>query len=159
VLSVETTTGQFDLLLGPQTEGPILKRDTSINNDNEALYDSWMTLGSIVLCESGEVAEVAHIALSTAFVGNRPTVGMLYDEINPTANNDFDLLEWTSVDPPLLHESETLYSDRYSTLQDGVCPKCTHCQIKIDWGSQDAPDELFTHTIYGAKFGERREAM
>jgi len=159
VLSIETSTGQFDLLVGPPAGGgPILKRDTTTNADNGQLYDAYMTLGNIVLCESGEVAEVAHVALDSIRVGDRPTVGMLYNEIAATTTNDFDTLTWTSVDPPNLDESETMYSDRYSTLQDGVCPKCTHCQIKIDWGSQNYPDELLSHTLYGAKFGERRQA-
>jgi hypothetical protein len=159
VQSIETTTGQFSLLVGPGAAGgPILMRNTSVRTDNGATYPSWMTLGNIVLCESGEVAEVAHIALDSIRVGDRPTVGMLYDEISTTSTIDFDILEWTSVDPPLLSESQTLYSDRYTTLQDGVCPKCEHCQIKIDWGAQDAADELLSHTLYGAKFGERRQA-
>ena len=156
--AVETSTGKFDLLIGPAVNGPILKRDTSINNDNGALYPSSMTMGNIVLCESGEVAEVAHIGLDSMKEGDRPTVGMLYGEIKTTANIDFDTLVYTSVDPPTLDESETLYSDRYVTTQDGVCPKCTHCQIKIDWGSQDVPDELLGHAIFGAKFSERKQA-
>ena len=159
VLSVETATGQFNLLVGPPAAGgPILMRDTSVNTDNGVTYPAWMVMGNVVLCESGEVAEVAHIALDSILVGDRPTVGMLYSEIAPSEFIDFDTLEWTSVDPPNLDGSATLYSDRYSTLQDGECPKCTHCQIKVDWGEQDAPDELLSHTIYGAKFGERRQA-
>lgn len=140
--------------------GPILMRDTSVYTDNGETYgegNCFGTLGNVVLCQSGEVAEVAHIQLMSMRVGDRPTVGMLYDEIAESATIDFDVLEYTSVDPPTLAESESLYSDRYTATQDGVCPKCLHCQILIDWPDQDVGDELLSHTIYGAKYGERKE--
>ena len=158
VQSVETATGKVSLLVGPSSSGPILMRDDTVNADNGELYESWMTLGNIVLCESGEVAEVAHVALDAMRVGDRPQVGMLYGEISTTPTLDFDMLDYTSVDPPGLEESQTLYSDRYTTLQDGVTPKCRHVQILIEWPPQNVPDELLAHAIYGAKFGERRQA-
>jgi hypothetical protein len=160
VQSIETDTGIRNLLIGPpQAGGPILMRDLTVFNDNNAVYSQcYTTIGSITLCESGEVAEVAHIALVSMRVGSRPTVGMLYSEISETATIKFDELEYTSVDPPTLEESETLYSDRYTTLQDGVTPKCDHCQVRITWPQQSVPDELLSHTLYGAKFSERRQS-
>lgn len=161
VQSVETATGVRNMLIGPSAtagSGPIVMRDITVFSDNFTSYaESYVTIGNIVLCESGEVAEVAHVALISMLVGDRPSVGMLYGEIAETANIFFDTLEYTSVDPPNLEESETLYSDRYTTLQDGVCPKCDHCQIKISWPRQEVADELLSHTIYGAKYSERRE--
>jgi len=160
VQSVEVATGEFELLVGPAGEGPILKRDTSVFSDKGFTYGEgqcYGVIGSIVLCQSGEVAEIAHIELDSMRVGDRPQVGMLYNEIAETSDIDFDVLDYTSVDPPTLDESETLYSDRYVTSQDGVCPKCTHCQILINWPDQPDGDELLAHVIYGAKWGERRE--
>lgn len=157
VQSVETATGQFNLLVGPQTSGPILVRDTSVHTDNEVPYPSYATIGNVVLCESGEVAEIAHAQLDSIRVGDRPTVGFLFGEINETPNVSFDELDYTSEDPPLLPDSETLYSDRYVCLQNGECPKCTHLQMRITWPVQDDPDELLSHTIYGAKYSERKE--
>jgi hypothetical protein len=159
VQSIETATGIMNLLVGPFSNGPILVRDINRFNDNGTVYSkSYTTIGSLSLCESGEVAEVAHIALVSMRVGARPTVGMLYGEIAETTNVKFDELIYTSVDPPTLDEAETLYSDRYVTSQDGVTPKCDHCQIRITWPPQSVADELLTHTLYGAKFSERRQA-
>lgn len=157
VQSVEVATGKMALLIGPSGTGPILMRDPSTWADNGQVFPSYITLGNVVLCQSGEVAEVAHVCLDAYRQGDRPQVGMLYDEIAETPNIGFDMLDWTSVDPPTLAESETLYSDRYVTSQDGECPKCRHVQIKIEWPAQDAPDELMGHAIFGAKFAERRQ--
>lgn len=156
VQSVEVTTGKSALLIGPHSSGPILMRNLAVSTDTDVTFPSYITLGNIVLCESGEVAEVAHVALDAYRQGDRPQVGLLYDEINETPDIGFDMLTWTSDDPPTLQESETLYSDRYVTLQDGVCPKCRHVQVKVVWPAQDAPDELMAHAIFGAKYDERR---
>ena len=140
--------------------GPILMRDTSVFTDNGKTYgegNCYGVLGNVVLCQTGEVAEVAHIELDSILTGDRPQVGMLYDEIAESATISFDMLDYTSVDPPTLSASETLYSDRYVTSQDGECPKCTHCQILISWPDQAVGDELLSHAIYGAKYGERKE--
>lgn len=157
VQSIEIATGKMALLIGPSSNGPILMRDLSTFADNGQVFPSYVTLGNIVLCQSGEVSEVAHVCLDAYRQGDRPQVGMLYDEIAETANISFDMLDWTSADPPTLPESETLYSDRYVTSQDGECPKCRHVQIKIDWPAQNVPDELMGHAIFGAKFAERRQ--
>jgi hypothetical protein len=42
-------------------------------------------------------------------------------------------------------------------LQNGFCPKCENFQLKIDYGSQNAPDELLKFAVFGAKFGEREQ--
>ena len=153
-----TETGYIEF--APTPSGPILKRDFSVFTDNGQTYgvgNCFGTLGNVVLCQSGEIAEVAHVELTSTLVGLRPQVGMLYGEIRETATIEFDMLDYTSVDPPTLAEPESLYSDRYVTSQDGVCPKCVHCQILISWPDQPDGDELLSHTLYGAKYAERKE--
>lgn len=120
-------------------------------------YPSWDVKGNIVLCQSGQVAEIAHIGLKSMAVGARPIVSLLLGEVSPTQQTPFDPLEITSTDPPDLPPPETMYSDRYSALQNGVCPKCDNFQLRVDYGSQNAPDELLMYEVYGAKHAERRQ--
>jgi hypothetical protein len=50
-----------------------------------------------------------------------------------------------------------MYSDRYTALQNGIAPKCDNFQLKIDYGSQNSPDELLMFSVYGAKHAERKQ--
>ena len=128
-------------------------------------YPSWDVKGSIQLCETGEVAEIAHIALVSAAVGARPTVSLLLDEIQAGVTVEgrttaFDVLDLDAThheDPPNLEPSITMFSDRYSALSSGTTPKCKNFQLKIDYGSQLAADELLEFAIYGAVSKERKQ--
>lgn len=166
VQSIETSPGINQLLIGPGgSGGPIRFRDDSKSADWVGApdtgayepYASWDVKGNIVLCSSGEVAEIAHVALKSAAQGARPKVSLLLGEIKATTQTPFDDLEPTSTDPPDLEPSLTYYSDRYVALQNGVCPKCDNFQLKVDYGVQDFPDELLMFAIYGAKHAERRQ--
>lgn len=157
VQSVETAIGSDSLLIGPESDGPILKRDTATNADNGTAYSSYITIGNIMLCESGEVAEIAHIGLQSMAIGQPPQVGLLLGEIHSTAEVPFDLLQPTSADPPTLPEAQTLFNDRYVAMQNGVCPKCMHFQLLLNYPTINAADELLAHTIYGAKHSERKQ--
>jgi hypothetical protein len=161
VQSVETSPGINQLLIAPASSGPILFRDSTVRQDYVSgayvSYPSWTVKGNIVLCQSGEVAEIAHIGLKSMAVGSRPLVGLLLGEIAATTATPFDTLQITGNDPPELPPSQTLYSDRYTALQNGVCPKCDNFQLKIDYGAQNAADEELVFSVYGAKHSERRE--
>jgi hypothetical protein len=169
VQSVETAPGVFNLLIGPASSGPILFRDTTVNadwyEDEYQNFESYDVKGSIGLCESGEVAEIAHIGLKSVAVGARPTVSLLFDEIaaGVTVNgltSAWDVLPLGSgrhEDPPNLEPSISMYSDRYLANQSGECPKCENLQLKVDYGSQNYPDELLKFAIYGATFKERKQ--
>lgn len=162
VMSVETSPGVQTLLIGPKVSGDTLFRDDTVNADNGVPYDDcFVTIGNVVLCETGEVAEVAHITLDSIKVGTQPTVGLLFGEIAATSAVPFDMLEVTSSDPPLLGEngaqSQTLFSDRYVAMQNGVCPKCRHLQLMVQWAVENAPNELLGHSIFGAKHAERKQ--
>lgn len=166
VQSVEVAPGINKLLIAPYGGGPILMRDPSVSTDwvfnavgsQKAFpFPSYQTIGSITLCESGEIAEVAHIAIKSTAVGAKPSVAVLFGELAATADVPFDVLHVTAPDPPDLPPSKTIYSDRYSTMQNGVCPLCEHLQLKIDYGMQAYPDELLKHSIYGAHHAERKQ--
>ena len=164
--SVETSPGVSTLLIAPYGGGPILKRDPTVTTDwiSNAVgstktfsYPSYLTIGNIVLCQSGEIAEVAHIALKSMAVGAKPTVSLLFGELASTPAAPFAELEWTANDPPDLPPSQTIYSDRYTAMQNGVCPLCDNLQLRIDYGIQGVADELLVHSIYGAHHAERKQ--
>lgn len=169
VQSIETAPGIFNLLIGPATTGPILMRDPAQTGDwNGAAFiafPSWDVKGSIGLCETGEVAEIAHIALKSIAVGARPTVSILLDELaagvtvegETTAWDVLDLDAGRHEDPPNLAPSITMYSDRYKALANGTTPKCQNFQLKVDYGSQLAADELLAFAVYGATSKERKQ--
>jgi hypothetical protein len=161
VQSIEVSPGQSLLLIGPPgTLGPILFRDDTVNTDwngGPQPYPSWDVKGNIVLCQSGEVAEIAHIALKSIAIGQRPIVSLLLGELSASTAAPFDVLQQSAADPPILPPSITMFSDRYTAMQNGVCPKCDNFQLKIDYGVQNVPDELLFFSVYGAIHKERRQ--
>lgn len=160
VQSIETAPGVFNLLLAPAAggTGPLLARDTTgtIFQDNGTSYPAWDVKGSIVLASSGEDAEVAHVALKSAAVGGRPAVSVLLGEIATTATKPFVALLRSDNDPPLLDPSGSYFSDRYK-IQGGQTELCDTMQLKVDYGVQNAADELYMFSIYGAKHAERKQ--
>lgn len=161
VQGVETEPGVTQLLIGPQTPGPILFRDSAVTSDFTQgatnPYQSYDVKGCIQLCLSGEVGEIAHVHVVSMPQGARPLVGLLFGEILPTTQAPFAWFERTSSEPPNLPASQTLYSDRYTMLSKGVTPKCLFFQLGMDYGQQDFPDETLMFSIFGAKYAERKQ--
>jgi hypothetical protein len=156
VQSVETAPGVNNLLIGPRISGPILRRDTATATDDGTVFDAWAVIGNIELCQPYELAEVAGVVLDAAKVGTAPVVGVLFDEIEPTLEKPFIMLRKTGNDPVLLRASQTLTSERFSTMQTGHATDCRHMQLMVGFGVQDAPSELLAHAIYGKRKAERK---
>lgn len=148
--SMETAPGQKLLLLGPKVSGPILFRDPTVNTDNGVTFPWFPIIGSIVLAQPGQVAELAFFTLESRRVGTRPTMGVLLGEIDGPITGTFDTLRMTRQDPTLLKQSKTLYNDRYAMMQNQQTALCRHLQIRIDYLAEDAANELLTYTIFGA---------
>lgn len=160
VQSVETSPGNYQLLIGPASSGPILKRDATINNDNGTLYDSYDCKGVNLLCTTGQEAEVSHISAKSAAVGARPIVSVLMNEIAASTQRPYIKLGLgtKSNDPPRALPSVSVYSDRYVGLQQGT-PLLGDCMItKFDYGTQDQPDELLDWGYYATVKDEREES-
>ena len=82
VQSVETVPGTHKLLVGPQTSGPILVRDYSTYTDNGSSYDAWAVLGSLVLAQPGQLAEVESFTTDSRAIGTPITLKIQLDEIS-----------------------------------------------------------------------------
>src|SRR5947209_18192809 len=146
VQSVEVSPGSHKLLVGPASSGQILKRDLSTNTDNGATYAHNAIVGSIVMAQPGQLAELAFITLDGIRTGTRPTIGVLLGEISGA----FEVLTQNCQDPPNLPASATLYADRYYLAQNSAPPLCRHLQIMFSYAAEDAANELLTYTIFGA---------
>lgn len=154
VQSVEVAPGDFRLLIGPATSGqPILERDKTgtVWEDNTTAYPAWDVKGVTLLCSTGQVSEVAWIATKSTAAGSRPEIGYLMNEIKPTNQNPFIILQPTNQDPAILPPSETAYCDAYNCQQNGAIPRGDCISLKFDYGSQDYGDELLDFQIYGSK--------
>ena len=161
VQSIETSPGAFNLLIGPQTAGPILMRDTtgSVWDDNGTAYPSWDAKGVNLLCSTGQWAEVAHISAKSKAVGARPIVSVLLGEIAPSVQRPWNVLDVTSPDPADTPRSLSVYSDRYGLAQNGVADTSDCILTKFDYGSQAFGDQLLDWGIYATSEDERKEEV
>ena len=158
VQSVETSPGEFELLIGPPAGGgPILKRDLTVNTDDGVPYPVKTRFGSVVVAQPGELAALAWMTLEAANQGTAPALSVMLSEINPVPNGiDFEDVPRTRQDPPNLPPSVSLYSNRHSLMQNQNPTWCRHFQFEIDWPAEDAANELLTFTIFGQLWQEMR---
>lgn len=163
IQSVEVSPGTTRLLIAPAatTTGPILMRDPTgtVFNDNGVQYPAWDAKGVTLLCTTGQWATVSHISTKSRAVGARPLVSVLLNEIQPTPEHPYSILDLSdkSNDPPRNPRSLTAYSDRYDLAQNGVEMTGDCLLTKFDYGEQDEPDELLDWNIFASVQEEREE--
>jgi len=150
VKSVEVTPGVHKLLLGPASSGPILMRDNSVFTDNGTPYTAFATVGSIVLAQPGQLAELKFLTTESTTGGTAPTVSVLLDEISGT----FESLPVGVSDPPFAPGSSTVNALRYYFSQGASPAFCRHLQIKFTWATENAQTSLMTYCINGASHEE-----
>lgn len=147
--AIETSPGIHQLLFG-QSNGAILARSINVFTDNGSTYTGYLTLGSIVLAQPGQLAEVESITLELMQTGTVPTVGVLLDEIAPAS---FETLSDYVSDPPMLPDSATVMSKRWYLLQGHQAILCRHMQTQISFIAEPYRNELLTFSIFGALQG------
>lgn len=152
VQSVEVTPGVHRLLLGPVTTGNILQRDLTVFADNGTPYSAYAVVGSAVLTQPGQVAQVAHIVTDCVHVGSPISIGILVDEALPYYTGPIDILKNWETDPPNLPTSKSFYSQRfYLSDEPDVLATMRHCQIVVQFSPADTVmNELLTLTLFGA---------
>lgn len=151
IRSTEVSPGVHKLLLGPVTSGPILNRDLSVNTDNGSVYaECFADIGSIVLAQPGQIAELGFITTDSIALGTRPTIAVLLDEISGT----FEELTHFEDDPPQLEPSQTTYAQRFYLAAGDNPALCRHMQIRFEWPQEDSPNELLSMTLYGGFLAE-----
>jgi hypothetical protein len=144
VVSVETSPGVHQLFVG-QNNGTVLVRNLSTFTDNGSNYSAFLTIGSLVLAQPGQLAEVSSINLELQKVGSVPSVGILLDEIAggfETLNNSVD-------SPAVLTPSKTVFSKRFDLAQGNDAALCRHMQVKVSFPTESFKNELLTLSIFG----------
>ena len=154
VQSVEVTGGSHALLLAPSSSGPILKRDLSVVTDNGTPYYANVTIGSLVLAQPGQMAEMSFVTLDykgEAAGGSAPFVFALLDDTQGVFENLYSGVN----DPPTLPPSTYTVGNRYYFSLGGKPAWCRHLQILLQWNNTATFDEIRSFTLYGAHHQEK----
>lgn len=146
--SIETTIGNWALLVGrPTGSGFILQRDTTLYQDDGSSYGANAIVGSLVVAPPRQVANIASVLIDAPVVGVYPTISVLMNEVI-----DQGVLPATFVplpnpvpDPPQLALSKTIWMKRhdFKAAQSPLSGHMRHLQVKIDFGTQNAANELY----------------
>jgi hypothetical protein len=150
--SIETFPGVHQLLMAYSNGGVsyVLFRDPTVYQDiaTAGPYPScYLTLGSLVLAQPGQIAEVESVILELINVGSVPSVGIRTDEIG----GSFESLPVPVNDPPDLTPSTTVMSNRWYLAQGINAARLRHMQIQITYGAADVVrNELLTMSVYGS---------
>lgn len=156
VQSIEVSPGVHRLLLGPVSTGELLQRDLSVYADNGTPYSAYAVVGSAVLTQPGQVAQVAHIVTDSVRVGSPISLGVLIDEALPYYTGPIDILKNWESDPPNLPTSKSFYSQRfYLSDNENVLATLRHMQIQVIFSPADTVmNELLTMTVFGTYLQE-----
>jgi hypothetical protein len=110
-----------------------------------------------VLAQPGQIAVVSFIATDSVKVGTPLVLGIIMDEAVPYYTGAFNILKSWESDPPGLKTSKSFFSQRFYmsdlTGQDDEAA-CRHCQMKVEWAQENAPNELISLTIFGSYLQE-----
>jgi hypothetical protein len=157
VLSVEVSPGVHKLLIGPTgASSNILNRDLTVNSDAGTSYAAWAAIGSAMLAQPGQVAEVSFITTESINLGLPLVMGVLMDEAWPYFTGPFELLKDWENDPPGLKKSKSILGQRfYLSEMHNEAAVCRHMQMQINWAVEAMPNELLSLTIFGAYSQEK----
>lgn len=156
VKSVEISPGVHKLLLGPTGTGSVLQRDLTSFTDNGTAYPANAVIGSMVLAQPGQIAEVSFVTVDTVKVGTPITLAVIMDEALPYYTGPFEVLKNYENDPPGLPTSSSILGQRFyfAELQDEAAV-CRHMQVQVNLGSDNVQNELLSLTIFGAFLQEK----
>lgn len=170
VQSIEIAPGKHRLLIGAKSGGNWTiaarssKSDTGglVYTDLSTSYEAYGVIGSIVLCQPGQLAEIPFITIDAVgpSMGQSggaiaPTLGIITDEALPYYTGSFTTLSNVVNDPPKLPASQSIWAKRAYLNQSGEPGWCRHMQIKVDFGSDSHSQELLSITIFGAMYQEK----
>ena len=147
--SIEVLPGARELLVGPKTNGPILKRDYTVYSDNGSAYNAFAVFGSLVLAQPGQIAFVESFTTDSILVGSPLSLAAQLDEISPLSAGYFESLATCAPDPPELSPSNSIYAQRFYISQTQKPALCRHLQIQVDWGYDTVKNELLGLSLFG----------
>ncbi len=143
--SIEVSPGVMRLLMSQPGSGVVLMRDLGTFTDNGAVYPASLTVGSLVLAEPGQLAELESITIESQAVGTEPVIAVLLDEISGT----FTTLGQSVSDPPQLPASQSVYAQRFYLSQASIPSLCRHLQVQVSWAEEAQQNTLLSLSIFG----------
>ncbi len=155
VTSIETSPGKHQLLVGPTSSGPILARSLTNFEDNSTAYTWFATMGSLVLANPGQLAQIPFITTDCNAVGSRLSLSVLLDECVPTYTGAFDPINEFVEDPPTLAPSQSTFAQRFYLSETQEPAVCRHLQIRYDFPAENIKNEVYAMSIYGALKSEQ----
>jgi hypothetical protein len=150
VLSIETAPGVHRLLVGGVgSNTPILKRDSSTFQDNGTSYSCFFTMGSINVCNPGQIAGLTFINVRATRVGTTPTVAFLLNEVSGsfTTFPQSQAYPWQIFGAIL--QPTSLFSNAYYFRAAGVPALAEHLQVKVSFPVENFANEVLSLTIFG----------
>lgn len=161
IASIEVSPGVWKLLVGSPA-APVAMRNTSVFSDLGNAYEANLVIGSTMLANPGELAELGFITADFIRTGTSPGIHVLFDEIDGPLSAYGNLSGNVVSDPPLLYGAtghpNTLFANRYYFKQTDVTTGnpvgpayCRHMCILINYGDADTvQNEALAVTIYGS---------
>jgi len=138
---VETGNGAFSLLIGrANTSGYILKRDTSVLQDDGSNYaNTFVVIGSLVLAPPGKFFEVDALVVETDATGTYPTVSYRPNEISGL----FTTLANSVADNPEFPASSTIAIKRFYLNQASISNLARFIQVKVAFAQENVQNILY----------------
>jgi hypothetical protein len=155
VTSIETSPGKHQLLVGPTSSGPILARNLTNFQDNTSTYSWFAVMGSLVLANPGQFAEIPFITTDSAAVGTPLAMSVILDEALPIYTGAFESLPQFVEDPPTLPTSTSIFAQRFYLDQTQEPAVCRSMQIRYDFPAENAKNEVWAMSVYGAVRSEQ----
>jgi len=154
VQSIEVSPGVHKLLIGSPGTGPILQRSLTTFQDNASNYSWFATVGSHVLANSGQLAQIPFIAVKAAAIGSKPSLSVILDEAVPNYTGAFEPVPNPVYDPPNFKPSASIYSLRYYLAETQQPAACQSLQYRIDLPADNQKEEIWAMTIWGSLLQE-----
>lgn len=152
--SIETSPGIKNLLISQPSGGQILKRDLTVSADNGVPYLANFIIGSIVLAQPNQCAELESVSTYCTVTGTNISVAMMGNEISTANGAIFEALTNTSngivsYEPPFLNPPSSVYATRWYTA-DAIQPTwLQHLQLQFTWPIEAAQNELMAFCLFG----------
>lgn len=140
--SVQVAKADYRLLLGRASgaNSYILNRNLATNADDGSTFTASATIGTLVVAPLGSTESIEAISVERMPTGSDATVSVLANEVSGT----FTPVPNPENEPPLYPRGTSIVSKRHylKAAQKPIPQKIRHLQVKIEFPSENQPNEL-----------------
>jgi hypothetical protein len=154
--TVETSPGLWQLWRGTPVANSIISfRDTTVYTDLGTPYPCRVIFGPITIADFLTLAQVRDIAISLAPTQTRVFVSVIANEISSAGNVPFQIMEYTSTEPPELsggaYYAHSFRNYRYTWKSTPLPEIMNFLFLRLDFDPVANPDELWGFTVGGTQ--------